>query len=276
MDCSGIADHLSPLLDGELEGEKAESVRAHLAQCPRCRKAFQDHGKVKRLLSEKLFLEQAPARLKSAILDRLDSLSTGDFFSRMSARLRARPRVVWSTAAVLLAGVVWSVLQMVNHYHLPPLLLELAGHHAETKQPPLEVVSADPGEVARTIGRMLNREVGVADLKSQWCFLIGARRCPACRNAAEVRYLHPAGSFSYFLVWDAGEKAIRKLRKLETVREERMDGGECLCCNLKCGRTIFWWQDDDIFAVRSGPCLPYPHLLDIAGEIRKTCSQEMQ
>jgi len=273
MDCSGIADHLSPLFDGELESEKAEYVREHLARCPRCNKIFQAHKDVKRLLSQKLLLEKAPPRLRSALLRRLEGSPAGGFFRVLVNRLRERPLVASGMATVLLVVILASVLSIMNAPHLPPPLLELLAHYAEAQHPPLEVVSADVGHVAQKMSERLKIKVNVADLKSRWCSLMGARKCPCSgRPAVEIRYLHPAGNLSFFMLPDAGEKALAKLCKSGTLQKKRMDGGTYLCCETKCGKAILWMEGDDVFAVMSGHCLDSAvSLFDIARQIRKDC-----
>jgi anti-sigma factor (TIGR02949 family) len=80
MDCSAMGDHLSSLADGELEGGNAESVWAHLRKCPRCNRLFHNHVNLKQLLRKMLPVEKAPPGLRSAVLDRLNSLRMREFF----------------------------------------------------------------------------------------------------------------------------------------------------------------------------------------------------
>jgi len=275
MDCSGIADHLSPLVDGELESEKAESVRAHLATCPFCRKTFQDHMSVKQLLSRKLLFEKAPPGLRAALLDQLDSLHVGGVFVTFLAGLRARPLVATGLAAILLVAIFASVLLLGDSRGLPPLLVEVLDHYAEASQVPLEVVSADAGHLAQVMSRSVKRDIGVADLKSNWCFLMGARKCPRCRwHAVEIRYLHPAGNVSCFMFSEVGKKAIAKLCKAGILREKRVDGRTYLTCKTDCGRAVLWMEGDRAFVVVSDFSLPSVCPFRIAGEIRKVCRQQ--
>ncbi len=272
MDCSGIADHLSPLLDGELESAEAEIVRAHLAECPRCRKSYNDHTNVKQLLSRKLLFKNTPPGLRSAILDGLGSSGMGDFFHTFLARLRAKPLVASGLAVLVLLAIWVSVLLLPTSHRFAPVLLGLLDNYAEASLAPLDVLSADAGHLAKKMSQSLNRNISVADLKGKWGFLVGARKCPIChKDAVEIRYLHPAGNFSHFMVLDAGKKAIAELCKSRELEEKRIDGAIYLYCEKACGRVIVWWEGDDIFVVRSGLRLPS---FDIARDIRSLCCED--
>jgi len=269
MDCSGIADHLSPLLDGELEHDKAERVRAHLERCPRCRKSYQHHMSVKRVLSRKLLFEKAPPGLRSAILDRLDSAPGGDFLYAFVAKLRAMPPVAAGLALILLIVIYSSIVLLVRSDRLPPLVLGMMSNYAKAYQPPLEINTGDAEEVAQTMSVMMEKEITVADLKGMWFFLMGGRKCLLCSSPAiEIRYLHPAGNLSFFIVSEVGQSEIARLCRSGTLKQKEVGGKRYLCCQMKFGRAVLWWKGEDIFAVTSDSCLPSVCLLDAAEGIR--------
>jgi mycothiol system anti-sigma-R factor len=275
MDCSGIANHFSPLLDGELEREKAERVRAHLAECRHCNKSFQDHMAVKRLLSQKLLFEKAPPGLRSGILDRLDSPRAGDFFPLLLAKIRSKPILASGTAVTAVVGALAYALFFTNPKGLPPLIAQVLRGHATAYHAALDIASEDVGEIARGIGPRVRRNIGVPDLKSKWCFLLGARACPLCGNpGAEMRYLHPAGSISFFLVSHAGERTITRLRHCGKLKKKRIGDRSYLYCERTCGRFISWWEGDDIFTVTSDVCLPSAFVFEVAREIRQILEEE--
>ncbi len=277
MDCSGIGEHLSPLLDGELEADKAETVRAHLAKCPRCRKSFRDHMRVKQLLSQKLRFKEAPPAVRAVILDRLGSPGWRDFFYFVPAKLRAKPLIASGLAAMVLIVLSALVVLLPGSHGFSPFFSELLDHHAEASQPSLEVVGADVAYVSKKMSTRLKKKIAVADLKNTWGFLLGARRCPKCRrDAVEVRYLHPAGDFSLFMVLNAGKRTIGKICRSGKLQEKRIDGRRYLYCKCKCGKVILWWEGNNIFAVRSCPCFPSTSLTDMAREIRAAYHQSEQ
>lgn len=277
MDCSGIGDHLSPLLDGELEAEKAETVRAHLAKCPHCRKSFRDHMRVKQFLSHKLLFKEAPPGLRAAILDTLHSPQPSGLFHLLGGRLRAKPLMASGLAVTVLIMLSVLVLLLPGSHSLPPVLSELLDRYGEASQPSLEVVSADVAYVGKKVSESLKKEIGVADLKNTWGFLLGARKCPVCRrNAVEVRYLHPAGDVSSFMVLNAGKRTISNLCTSGKLQERRIDGERYLYCECECGKVILWWEGGDIFVVRSCRCFPSASLARMSREIRAGYHQARQ
>jgi len=197
----------------------------------------------------------------------------GDFFYTFLARLRAKPLVASGLAVLLLLAIWASVLLLPASHRFAPVLLELLDNYAEASLAPLDVLSADAGQLAKKMSQSLNRNIMVADLKGKWGFLlVGARKCPIChKDAVEIRYLHPAGNFSHFMVLDAGKKVIAELRKCRKLEERRIDGATYLFCEKGRGRVIVWWEGDDVFVVRSGLRLPS---FDIARDIRSLCRRK--
>ncbi len=274
MDCSAIADHLSPLADGELESEKVESVRAHLDKCPRCKKLLQDHMNIKQFLPQILPFEKAPPGLRSAILERLGSSPVSDFFYAFFARLRAQPFLASAVAVSVFLAVFASVLWVVNSRRLPPLIREVLAHHADYNHP-LDVVSADPARIAQELYVRLKRKVPVSDLRAKRCSLVGFSQCPICsRSAVKLKYNRrhsdspqKVAELSLFVVPVAREREVASLCKPATLREKRIDGETYGYCETGSGRVIFWWDDDAVFLLTSE--LELPILFDAASEIRR-------
>jgi len=273
MDCSAIAGHLSPLADGELEQETAERVRAHLHECPHCNRLLQDHLTIKQLLPQKLPFEKASPGLKSAILDGLNASPVSDFFHVLFARFRAQPFLASGVAVTAFLAVFASVLLWMNRHGLPPLVREVIAHHAEASQHPLEIVTADASELARQIGLRWRRNIGVPDLSSKDCTLMGASRCPVSgRSAVEMRYGHPKAKVTLFVISGARKEDFTGLCKPGTLRKKRIGGKTYYYCETKSCRAIVWWEDDYIIVMTS--CLPLPEPFETAREIRRACHSQ--
>jgi len=272
MDCTNVADHLSPLADGELEAEMAESVRAHLQKCPRCRRLFQTHRDIKTLVSRLLPIQKAPPGLKSAILESLPSSRTGHFFYVLFARLRAQPFLASAVAVTVFLGLFAFVILLVNSKRLPPLIREALLHHAEAHEYPLEVAGADPAKLEQELRRRFKREINVPDLKAKQCVLLGFRQCPvSTKPAAEIRYSHPNSNLSLFVVPVNGKEEIARLCKPGTLQVKKMDGQTYFYCDAKDGHAICWWNEDDVFLLTS--TLNLPALFDAAKEVRRSCDE---
>jgi anti-sigma factor (TIGR02949 family) len=271
MDCNRITDHLSPLVDGELEGEHAENVRAHLAECPRCNKSYHDRLHVKHILSTKLFLEKAPPSLRTAILDRLETPRIGDFLYFFFSKLRAKPFLAATVGVTIFLAAFAAVIALVNSHQLPPLVREALAHHVETDQP-LNIVDRDAGKVSRAMSSMLGTTVGVPDLRSKRLLLVGGKQWSVCgKLGAHIRYVHPASYVELFIVPVPRKEEIPKLCKPDTLQKEQVGGNSYFHCNANCGRVVMWWAGDSVFLVTSD--LDFLYALDIACEVRSRLSR---
>jgi len=274
MDCSGIADHLSPLADGELESEKVESVRAHLKNCPRCTRLFEIHVNVKQFLPQILPFKKAPPGLRAAILDRLGSTGASNLFHVFVSRLRAQPFLASVVAVTIFLAAFAGVLWLVNSQRLPLLIREVLHNHEEAYLHPLDVASANVGNAARELALRIRRKIGVPDLRSRDLTLRGFRQCPVClKSAVEIRYWQPPdANLLLFVVPDAGQEEIEKLQKSGNFRKKRIAGETYYHCKTKSCRAIFWWEGDAIFLVTS--CLTLPTPFETAREIRRSCCRK--
>jgi anti-sigma factor (TIGR02949 family) len=269
MDCSEIADRLSPFLDGELEGDEAEGVGMHLEECASCKKRYQDHQWVKEVLARKLSFQKAPPRFRSDLLDRLGTPTGGGSLALFIEKLRARPLMA-SGLAMCAVVILASVVTLMNSVHIPPALANLLHHSAEAFESPLDVSSADVGFVSRRMSRALGKKVKVPDLTCKRCTLEGARQCPDCEcDSLEARYRHPAGKISFYMFSDVGKRAVSKLCKSGSLRKKSVDGRTYLTCNTDCGRFVLWMEKDDVCVVVSDFSVSSACPFDIAGEIRK-------
>jgi anti-sigma factor (TIGR02949 family) len=266
MDCDRFTDHLSPLVDGELEKEHAKSVRAHLAECPRCNKSYHDHLHVKHILSTKLFLEKAPPSLRTAILDRLETPRIGDFLHIFFSKLRAKPFLAATVGVTIFLAAFAAVIALVNSHQLPPLVREALAHHVETDQP-LNIVDRDAGKVSRVISSMVGRTVWVPDMRCKRLSLVGGRQWAVCgKLGAHIRYVHPASYVELFIVPVPRKEEISKLCKPATLEEEQVGGNSYFHCSANCGRVVMWWAGDSVFLVACD--LDLSNVLDIACEVR--------
>ncbi len=273
MDCSGIAELISPLLDGELKGDEADKVTAHVDKCAACSEIVQGHQTVKRLITEKLPFHKASPRLRSAVRQQIGPRSHQGAFSIFLRGLRPKPLIASGVATLLVIGLTLAVI-FTNSPRVPPLLLQLVQGHAEANQAPLEFVGASTGDIATQISRVLKRQVVVADLDSRWCFLIGARRCPRCNNpSVEIRYYHPAGRLSLFMLSGVNQKAVAKLCKSGSLHKREVNGATYLTCRTDCGRVVLWMDGEDAYVVKCDFSLPAVCPFEIAGDIREVCSR---
>ena len=104
MNCRDIEELLTPYLLGDLEADRAEAVRAHVAQCDACRAAAQDLEQTLNLLRSALAAAPAaPARLDAARRERV--------FDAAQARTRwSAPwyhAVAAAAAVLLIMGTGW-------------------------------------------------------------------------------------------------------------------------------------------------------------------------
>jgi anti-sigma factor (TIGR02949 family) len=269
MDCSGIADHLSPLADGELQQEMAEEVRAHLEQCPDCTRLLREHMTIKQLLPRKLPFEKAPPGLRAAILDHLDSWPINDMFHALFVRLRAQPFLASGVAVTAFLAVFAGVLLVMNSHRLPPLVREAIAHHAVASQHALQVPGSDARQIAQILKERFKRDISVPDLSDRDCTLMGAGRCPVCdRSAVEIRYGHPKANVTLLVISQAREEDFTNLCKPETLRTKTIDGETYFYCETRSCRAILWWQGDDIVIMTS--CLALPAPFETARQVRGT------
>lgn len=268
MNCSQVAEHLSPLADDELEPEIAEIVQAHLEGCPRCEVLLRNHVRIKELLPRLLPFQQAPAGLRGTIVERLDAFPTKDFLHAFFSRLRAQPFVASGVAVTAFLAVFALGLVFVNSNRLPPLIREVLAHHAEATQHPLRVVTADAATLSQQIRARFDRDIAVPDLRAQNCALMGCEVCPLCeRSSVEIRYGHPQSHISLFVVPDASESDFIKLCRPGTLQAKQVNGNTYYYCETKSSRVIVWWENESVMLVAAS--LPLPDHVDAATVIRE-------
>lgn len=68
FDCVEIAARLHLYLDRELNDEEITIVQQHLTDCPGCHCRFQVDMSIKRLIHERCAVQQAPERLRVAVM----------------------------------------------------------------------------------------------------------------------------------------------------------------------------------------------------------------
>ena len=105
MTCSTTSAELSALLDGELQPDRAEEVRAHVATCARCRAELDALESVRRTLRTGV-ADDVPD-LVDEIIERVEQEQIGAGL-RAERRVRARIAAVAAVVAgVVLAGTWW-------------------------------------------------------------------------------------------------------------------------------------------------------------------------
>jgi anti-sigma factor (TIGR02949 family) len=271
MDCGEIADHLSPLADEELEREKADRVRAHLTDCPRCNRHFQNLLHLKRRLPEILPFETSPPGLRSAILDRLEASSRNDFLHAFFSRLRAQPFLASAVGVTVFLALFASALWFVHSRSMPPLIREVLFNHTETYQPPLEFVSADASRLTRELSLRMRKQVEVPGLKE--CTPMGFRQCPLSgKSAVEIRYGHRQAILSLFIVPEMKNDEVKKLCNDGCFRKKEIDGKMYGYCEAESCGAVFWSENGRVVVVTS--TLGTSFLFDVAGQIRRSYALE--
>ena len=74
-DCKAAVEELYEFLDGELTDAKRASISDHLHACAPCLDAFEFHGELKTVVSQKCRTE-LPSGLRDRVLDALRALDT--------------------------------------------------------------------------------------------------------------------------------------------------------------------------------------------------------
>lgn len=73
-DCEKILDLINQYIDGELNEDDAEFVRAHIDNCPDCKKAYDELSKIEKMFENAA--EEAPAELCEAVMTKIKSEKT--------------------------------------------------------------------------------------------------------------------------------------------------------------------------------------------------------
>ncbi len=67
--CADVLSHIYEFLDGELGARADERVRAHFADCGRCRTAFEYERVFLRVIAERARIEACPPELRRRIIE---------------------------------------------------------------------------------------------------------------------------------------------------------------------------------------------------------------
>ena len=71
VDCRKILDAVFLYLDGEVDGDQKDLIRAHLDACSPCLREFGVEHEVKMLVARRCGGDRAPESLRLSVLDRL-------------------------------------------------------------------------------------------------------------------------------------------------------------------------------------------------------------
>lgn len=69
--CDSYLDHLAEYLDGELTESECTALKQHLADCPPCLDEYQRDAIMKALIRRSCQCEEAPAALRTQIMQRI-------------------------------------------------------------------------------------------------------------------------------------------------------------------------------------------------------------
>jgi anti-sigma factor RsiW len=188
MDCAEIRDQIGVFQDGELEPERAERVRQHVARCPECerRAAALDalHG---RLGNPSVAYAPSPElvpRIRTAIAWEA---------RKREERGRRVPPIAWlglAAAAGIVVGAL-AVLQRGRAVRSEALAAELAGDQVRSLLPGrlVDVPSSDRHNVKPWFAGKLEFSPPVPDLSPEGFVLVGGRvEVLAGRKAAAIVY----------------------------------------------------------------------------------------
>lgn len=128
-DCHQYATLITGFIDGELDEETGHLVKQHLNECQRCHENYAQEQQIKRLVSERVQMQRAPAYLQNRIRRQL--IREGDrpgFFEIVRSLFVYRPVAASLTLAIIGVLVVlpmylWSSASQ-SHLDVPHLATE--------------------------------------------------------------------------------------------------------------------------------------------------------
>jgi anti-sigma factor (TIGR02949 family) len=194
MDCQVVQKMLQFYLDGEFDEEDRWALEQHLASCPDCRARADYEHRFRRAVRARVALPAAPDGLRQRAVELVEQGPTPR---------RVPRRLIWGTvpAAAALALVVSFTWAVTSGFM--PLIDEAVVRHS--RQPPVEVDSADSGVVEDWFRSKVDFHVALPRFERRQLALVGARLSNlAERQAALVRYRHGGRQFSLFVISDSG------------------------------------------------------------------------
>jgi len=188
MDCAEIRDQIGALQDGELEPERAERVRQHVARCPECARRVAAlealHGRL---------ADSAAAYAPSAeLVPRIRTAVAWETRER-EERGRRVPPIAWlalAAAAGIVVGAL-AVLQRGRTVRAEALAAELAGDQVRSLLPGrlVDVPTSDRHNVKPWFAGRLEFSPPVPDLSPEGFVLVGGRvEVLGGRKAAAIVY----------------------------------------------------------------------------------------
>ena len=174
MNCTRMRQVLDAWIDGELDAATAVEIEQHLAQCPSCLALKGERDALRAQLRAQVPRYDAPAALRSAVLQRLDEVPA-------AARPSPRSRHWLHTAAFASVAAIAGLLAGLWIAHPPPddTLREhvVASHVASLSDPHrlITVESTDQHVVKPWLQGKIDFAPAVRDLSADGYVLLGAR-----------------------------------------------------------------------------------------------------
>jgi anti-sigma factor (TIGR02949 family) len=139
--CAAARDWMGPWLDGELVGDDAQALEAHLVGCPACRAALEEERALHDAIRGAVSPEPAPAELRARILA----------LARTTTHRRGGRRWIAAAAAAVLLAAGSGVWLGRQEAVAPDLVRRAADNHLRYArgQLPLEVRSRKGEDVSR-------------------------------------------------------------------------------------------------------------------------------
>lgn len=188
QDCGQIRRELTAYLEGVIDGEEAERIRAHLDGCPACRGELEEQRAFIAFLRERLTPPTAPPGLEVKIRRRM-------------AKERARQkRSPWRIPVAAAAAVV---LLITAWLHLRPDQGWAVEAHRELSARPvmLEMKSSDPTALSRWFEGKVDGSFSIPENLPGRLALRGGRRVDYRGiRVAQILYETEAGTASLFLL----------------------------------------------------------------------------
>ena len=130
MDCEKIKGYIYSYMDGELDSQTSLLVKEHLSICPLCIWELEQEKRIDSLLRNNIPKENAPYKLKEAILSQINGLDK----KRFNPFILPLFRPIWTNATItfLIVVLISSLLIKINKPF--PVFSETIRDHIECLQ----------------------------------------------------------------------------------------------------------------------------------------------
>ena len=240
MDCQRIKAYIYPYMDGELDSQTSLSIKEHLSTCPLCSWELKQEKRLDSLMRYGIPKENAPYKLKEAILSQINGLDK----KRFNPFILPLFRPIWTNATItfLIVVLISSLLIKINKPF--PVFSETIRDHIECLQGKLsiDISSNQPEVVQGWLQNRLDFKVMVPDLSSQGVNLLGARLCTLKnKQTAYLIYAKEGHHLSVFM-FEADKLKFPKAKKVRV-------NNKIFYLSKEKGYNSALWLEDEIACV---------------------------